>query len=362
MSQIERQLSNIKSVFLSDFVQTQRFLDGTDASCDVFLTLDWYELLSQHGLVGGGQPCLLGLSWGDTADARCVLPLLVRPGTLSSLSNFYSSLYGPAGAQGAPAEAWRVLAGTLRQQPSSDVLQLQPLDEDAAWLAQLRMALRQHGYWMDRFECFGNWYLPVRHACFADYMATVPSPLRNSIARGRRRLARVDGMRLSIHQDADEHLDAAIADFQAIYRHSWKQAEPCPQFMPGLIRLAARRGWLRLGVLHIEGRAVAAQVWLVQQGKANIYKLAYVQGYERFSPGSVLTAALMEHVMDVDRVQEVDYLTGDDAYKRDWMSHRRVRVGLVAFRWSRPRGLLAAARHFGGRAVRRLQARLTLGR
>ena len=67
----------------------------------------------------------------------------------------------------------------------------------------------------------------------------------------------------------------------------------------------------------------------------------------------VLTAALMKHVMDEDRVSEVDYLSGDDAYKRDWMAQRRERVGLVAFDPHSPRGLLAAARHFAGVWIRR---------
>lgn len=62
----------------------------------------------------------------------------------------------------------------------------------------------------------------------------------------------------------------------------------------------------------------------------------------------------MEHVIDVDNVHEVDYLTGDDAYKKDWMSDRRERWGVVAFNLRTPHGLLAAARHLGGRATKRV--------
>lgn len=65
-------------------------------------------------------------------------------------------------------------------------------------------------------------------------------------------------------------------------------------------------------------------------------------------------AALMEHAMDIDQVSEVDYLAGDEPYKADWMSHRRERIGLIAFdpfRWS---GLVAAALHFAGQWRRRL--------
>ena len=39
---------------------------------------------------------------------------------------------------------------------------------------------------------------------------------------------------------------------------------------------------------------------------------------------------LMEHVIDKDKVAEVDFLIGDDAYKRDWMSDRRERWGIIA--------------------------------
>ena len=63
---------------------------------------------------------------------------------------------------------------------------------------------------------------------------------------------------------------------------------------------------------------------------------------------------MMEHVLEVDRVHEVDYGIGDEPYKRDWMSHRRERVGLIAFNPRTARGLSGAIRHFGGRWVRKL--------
>ena len=117
--------------------------------------------------------------------------------------------------------------------------------------------------------------------------------------------------------------------------------------------MAAGQGWLRSGILTLNGQAIAAQLWLIKDGKASIYKLAYVKGCERLSAGSVLTHALMQQVIDVDQVAEVDYLTGDDAYKRDWMSHRRERWGLVAFHPRTLRGLWLAAKHFSGKYFNR---------
>ena len=63
--------------------------------------------------------------------------------------------------------------------------------------------------------------------------------------------------------------------------------------------------------------------------------------------------ATPQHAIEVDGVGEVDYLSGDDAYKQDWMSQRRERVGLVAFRTDSLAGLAAAGRHFLGKHLRR---------
>ena len=57
-------------------------------------------------------------------------------------------------------------------------------------------------------------------------------------------------------------------------------------------------------------------------------------------------------------MRDVDYLSGDDAYKKDWMNLRRERRGIVAFNRRRPGGILAAARHFGGRRLKALRNRL----
>ncbi len=341
---------------LADFAQMRGFLMPSPVAQvvapEVFQTVEWLQHLAQHGFEAAPRCWLVGMASGSQSP-RCALALTSAKSGVRGLSNYYSSLFGPVG-EGAALAAWSLLAEALRRHPSGAVVDLQPLDAEAPWVDSMATALRAAGYRVDRYFCFGNWYLPVVHACFSDYLRERPSPLRHSIERGRRRLQRA-GHALRIQADAGPELEEEIAAFESVYQRSWKVPEPCAAFMPGLIRLAAAQGWLRLGVLRVQGEPVAAQAWLVHAGKANIYKLAYVEGFERFSPGSVLTAALMAHVMDVDRVREVDYLTGDDAYKKDWMSHRRERIGLIAFHPRRLRGLLAAARHFGGKALRSLR-------
>lgn len=331
---------------------------GTQAQpSDVFCTLAWFENLAAHGLDPHASPLLL-LAHHPSSNSAVCLPLMTEPRRLSSLSNYYSSLYGPLiWGPTKPGETdflSQAMAQHLRQHAMRwPTLVFSPLDDQAPCYPGLQHALRQAGYLVDTYFCFGNWYLCVDGRSFATYAQKLPSPLRHSIARGQRRLTQQGQWNIHIQSQGDKRLEPTIDAFVQVYGQSWKAPEPHTQFIPHLVRTAAAQGWLRLGVLALEGRAIAVQLWLVKDCKASIYKLAYVQGFERFSAGSVLTHALMQYVIDVDHVQEVDYLTGDDAYKHDWMSHRRERKGIVAFDLRTLRGLVLAARHGMGKWLKR---------
>ena len=62
------------------------------------------------------------------------------------------------------------------------------------------------------------------------------------------------------------------------------------------------------------------------------------------SPGTVLSAFMLQHVIDTDRVSTVDFLSGDDHYKKNWMSHREERKGVAAYN---PRTLRGRALQIG---------------
>lgn len=95
------------------------------------------------------------------------------------------------------------------------------------------------------------------------------------------------------------------------------------EFIANLARLAAARGWLRLGVLHVDIEPAAAQLCLIHNHVAHIYKLAYDEKFAKWSVGIRLTAWMVEHVMDRDDVHKLDYVTSDDPYKESWMGYSR---------------------------------------
>jgi CelD/BcsL family acetyltransferase involved in cellulose biosynthesis len=266
-------------------------------------------------------------------QAVAVLPVVEKSAgwgrEVLALGNYYTSLFAPALAPEVNANELALLVQqAMRSHAPLKMLRVAPMAPEATGFNLLKAAMAQAGLVPFEYFCFGNWYLPVQGDA-DQYLATRPGEVRNTLRRMGKKFAAADGHFeiVTTPQDAVQ----AVAEFTRVYRTSWKQAEPYERFIPGLSALCAQQGWLRMGLARVGAQVVAAQLWIVAAGKASIYKLAYDPAFRQLSPGSLLTEQLMRHVIDQDKVREIDYLTGDDAYKNQWMSHRRERLGLIAF-------------------------------
>ena len=322
----------------------------------------WFENFAATSLAPGDRVRFYSVA-GPGAVPHVILPahaadLPWMGGTtrfLGSLTNYYSCHFALAVARDidglrAPLDE---LVGAIREEtPAWERLRFDSFDRDSVQFTEMQASMRRHGYATQPFFHFGNWYEPVAGRDFDLYWRERPSALRNTVRRRGRRLEREVETRFRLYADAAQAHEG-LAAYQAVYRMSWKAPEPFPEFTSGLIRTAAQAGTLRLGVLYAADVPVAAQVWLLSHGKATIFKLAYDEAYKRYSVGSILTARIMRHVLDEDRVSEVDFGRGDDAYKRDWLSKRRERWGFLAFNPRTFKGLLGAARHVGGYRAKR---------
>ncbi|MDB5799410.1 MAG: family N-acetyltransferase [Rhodocyclales bacterium] len=318
------------------------------ARCPLFLTQDWFDILEQHGMPSG-------TTRNDALIEHALrLPLTQSRGSFHALASYYSADYGMQDGVVVSMTQALQLADWFRSQGARHI-ELRPMRDDAPLLRMLMDALRSHGYLSDSFHVSTNWYLPCSGMSWAGYLASRPSRLANTLRRCRKRLEGEAGFRLRIASHSDE-TEQMLRDYAVVYAQSWKESEPYPDFIPQLCRMCARHGWLRLGVLYLHGEPAAAQIWFVKDGTASIYKLAYDSRFAKLGVGTVLTAALTEHVLEVDQVSEIDFLTGDDAYKAEWMSHSRTLVGLLAFNTRSPSGLLQAALHFGRRWLRNFKS------
>nr|WP_316639071.1 GNAT family N-acetyltransferase [uncultured Roseateles sp.] len=287
------------------------------------------------------------------------LPILVSKKFLAtrieSLSNYYTALYAPVVRPGLKAFDLVPLIKAVRHaNPWFDSLSLAPMDPNSSVYRMLLNAMGGAGLMPFQYYSFGNWYLKVK-SNWSSYLLSRTGKQRNTISRMGKKLAG-DGGWLELIKVED--LERGLQAYEQVYAASWKKSEPHQAFVPGLLRTCARRGWLRLGVVWLEGKAIAAQIWIVAHGKADIYKVAYDEAYKAYSPGTLLTAMLMQHVMEVDKVSEVDYLIGDDPYKQTWMSDRRERWGIIAYNPRSPRGLVSLVREVLWRSLKPIVARL----
>ena len=293
-------------------------------------------------------------------QAMAGLPIrLVRKGSctrIESLGNFYTALFAPALH---PAAQAADLAHLLRQicdaTRSIDSMWFSPMDPDSGAYEKMFLALKMAGMFPFRFFCFGNWFWTV-NADWSSYLLSRPGALRNTIKRQAKKFA-ANGGRLEIVKEG-EAVENALQAYQKVYSASWKVAEPFPDFIPGLIRSSASRQRLRLGVAWLQDEPIAAQIWLVSNNKAYIYKLAYDEQYQSHASGTLLTAALMQHVLEHNNVREVDYLIGDDVYKKTWVDARRERWGIVAYNPRTIFGLGGLFKELGGRTVKALKTRI----
>lgn len=324
-----------------------------------FLSLEWFQLLADSALAPNERPRIIVV---ETAEGSPLLALPVRVQSdgsgkreLFSLSTYYSSYFSLIKSEQSDqlAAALKELAHHIYSEtPTWDSLRISPMAQHESEFRELSSSLAEAGMSVQEYFCFGNWYSPVDGRSYADYLQALPSITRNTLTRKSKKLIKSGRARIEVVAGG-ERLEGAIAAYNQVYASSWKVPEPYPTFVPNLIRLCASKGWLRLGLVFVDDKPAAAQIWIVSNGTAAIYKLAYDEAFADLSAGTVLTATLMEHVIDQDKVTEVDYLTGDDPYKKQWMTHRRERWGIIAFNPRTVRGCVGIARHIGGHLLKR---------
>ncbi|MCW5729123.1 MAG: GNAT family N-acetyltransferase [Alphaproteobacteria bacterium] len=334
-------------------------------SADYFASRSWAETQIATCLDAGEAACVLALGQPGAAPSLLLplrLPKRARllPGAreVAAFVTPYSTVCSPIAAPGIDAaEAAAALAAGFRAAcPGTDYLVFEALAEEGPWLAAFRQAFDGAGFFLREFEHFGNWYRQTEGLSWHELRAGLPAQLRNTLDRKGRRLSGGHDGRFTLFAAPDEAARARAA-YEMVYARSWKVAEPYPRFIGALIESAAQAGALRLGLLEIDGAPAAAQIWIVSGGRATIFKLAHDERGKALSPGSLLTAWMMERVLTEDRPVEIDFGRGDDSYKKDWLPCRRARRGLIAFDPRRPLGLAGAALERGRAAVRSLLAR-----
>lgn len=303
----------------------------------------WYRLFEHYVLTKNDNIRIIQTTGGDSRSSL-VFPLIRienkwRGITLESMQNYYSVDYRPlCSTQDAMALIAPTMAAMVYDE-SPDVIHLLPLDAEAPETPIIINALEELGWSVYASNCQVNWVHDFS-GCFTDYIGALPGRLKSTLKRRGRKLMALDGFSMNVH-DGVENLDEVLHAYQTIYSKSWKAPEPHDRFIPALISMMADKGQLRLGLLKIGERPVAVHFWIVKHTHAYIYKLAHDREFDIYSPGTVLMAEMVKHVMENDQVTRLDFMSGDDKYKQDWMSERREKISIMAYNSRSLHGRLA---------------------
>ncbi|KTE22517.1 hypothetical protein ATE67_00795 [Sphingopyxis sp. H050] len=333
---------------------------------------EWFDLLTAHGFAGAGRVDARGRAGRTTA----LLPLRIeRPGYVAGLTNWYSfairPLYVTRGESRRPelkgADIGRkTLAPGLRRgahdagiESNQDAaladlfvklrskaahLSLYPIREDER--QSISAAMRTAGWWVKATSAGDRHWLDLAGLDHDSWWASRPGALRSTVQRKAKK-GIVDIQLLT------EFDPGSWAAYEQIYAASWKPEEGHPALLRAFAEAESARGTFRMGIARIEGVPVAAQFWTVEDGTAFIHKLAHVEDSLKASPGTLLSGALFRHVIEVDGVKRVDFGTGNDAYKRDWMNRYEPLWRIEAFNPSRPAAWGPALKAFARSLLRK---------
>lgn len=310
---------------LSEFVDAK-----SDKSAALFQRAAWFNLFEKTIPLENAQ--VVTLQYDDNSylplqQAHINLRFRQTGHYLQSLSNYYSPFFGLCHSSALSANKHlEVVSQAQKFFKQYDRIDMLPMYFEQAQTWQT--AFSQIGFKGFIYQQSTNWYHDniesVDH-----YWSLRPSRLRNTLKRKRDKLMRDEQYRIEIAQPKNKtELNQYLIDYHHVYFDSWKKIEPFPAFIDAIAHYAFENNELRLGILYHGDNPVAAQIWFVNGTTAYIYKLAYRKSYAEQSVGTVLSAALFDHVIGEDKVTCIDFLTGDDNYKKDWMQSSRPLYGI----------------------------------
>jgi hypothetical protein len=224
----------------------------------------------------------------------------------------------------------KIFSYLTKEYKSWDILELDRIPEERNISLILQNALNNLGLRYRSHPSIGNWYLDNIHYSSERYFGNQLESFRKQIENKKNRLRKKgewENRIITWSKSLAENLNL----YDELREKSWKAPERDRDFNRDIAKLASDRGWLRFGFLFFKGIPIASQKWIVHGKTAYIWSLVYDEEFKNFSPGSILSSDICRYVIDQDRVTEIDYLVGDEPYKKFWTPSRRERRGITIF-------------------------------
>ena|SRR5215210_841771 len=261
-----------------------------------------------------------------------VLPLHRLHGTLRSLSNYHTPLYGFLAAD----------EGTLKQLSQALFaerprrIDLSHVSSTDVGVPQVRVAANAAHYVILMETRKVAPYVATSEAWEA-YESGLRRKFRSELRRRRRRLEEEGRLTLEVSEGTGA-LSELLEEGFSVEGSGWKEARGTSinsrpatrRFYTEVARWASERGWLRLAFLRLNGRALAFDFCLEHNGTHYLLKTGYDPAYRRFAPGMIIRHLMLARAFS-GQISTYDFLGEDYGWKQEWTGNQQETLFLRMF-------------------------------
>lgn len=281
-----------------------------ERSGNLFSTWEWTDAWWRH--LGRGQLSVV-MCRHRGGEAMALLPLYRAAGRLQLLGSGASDELGPISAPKDQTAAAEALGRFLRTAPFPwDAFVGDDMPGDMAWDRLLGGRITRQ---------LASPTLRAAGMSWQDFLNTRSANFREQV-RGRERRMWQDHNVVLYETEDPTRLERDLETLFELHvaRWGWARAEKFAgaqqrAFLHEFAATALRQGWLRLRVLELDGRPVAAMLNFRFGGSEWFYQGGRDPGVGRYSVGFVLQAHAVREALN-DGMRSYRFLRGEEAYKQ----------------------------------------------
>jgi hypothetical protein len=207
-----------------------------------------------------------------------------------------------------------------------------PDNGNAWWLYH---AAQRCGYPVGVWQSQNSPYINLPH-CYENLYRS--KNLKGNLRKRRNRLKAMGKISIE-HITQGNHLDEILEISFAIEQSGWKgkngtailQNTNTKGFYTQLAHAAAKKGYLSIYLLKLNGEPIAFHFGLTYQGRHFVPKIGYKDGMKDCSPGLLLLEEVIKDCID-NGLTEFDFLGQDMSWKKSWTKQTNPHHWLFIFR------------------------------
>ncbi|HKE62047.1 MAG TPA: GNAT family N-acetyltransferase [Nitrospira sp.] len=310
-------------------------LNESEADC-LFLTSEWLETWWRH--FSRDKWTLHLVTVRRQSRLLGIMPLYTRPRTFGGLITCRSTEFLGAGLIGSDyldaiirrGEEEHVSRALIeffeRERPLLTLSHVPASSNGACGIAR---ELEQCGWLIERNPIETCPYISLEGRTWESYLASLGSNHRYNFQRRLKNL-QAQGTVLFDTVEKEDQRREGLDSLRSLHNLCWKsrggsQAMQSVQewaFHESFSRLALERGWLRLYLLRMNGRPIAALYGFLYKRRFYFYQSGYDPAWRRDSVGLITMGLAIKQAI-AEEAKEYDLLHGTESYKFLWTGETR---------------------------------------